>query len=175
MSESGGHGWGFCEAETQMPDILFQRIVNCYISTVYYAGVAMVGKRFQKETELISVDAWKTAFSENDILDAFRFFFCDALPEQYEQLVKDEIRKHPLNGVAPATIPLSTATARIQWAAFAAKFLELETEVEEWATVHLDKLPNMLPNFDTDNLNRWGNDGEENESEDESNENENKD
>lgn len=152
MSMNGGHGWGFCEAKANLPEILFQRVVNCYISTVYYAGVAMVGRRFQKETEVISVDAWKSAFQAEDILDAFKFFFCDALPKNYEQIVADEIRKHPLRNKPPATIPLSSAAAKIHWSAFANKFVKLEKEVEEWATANIEKLPNALPNFDIDKM-----------------------
>ncbi len=152
MSMSGGHGWGFCEAKVNLPEILFQRIVSCYVSTVYYAGVAMVGKRFQKETELISVDAWKSAFHEEEITEAFRMFFCDALPKNYEQIIKDEIRKHPLRHTAPAMIPLSTTVAKVQWGSFAGKFMELEKEVEEWAQHNIEKLPNALPNFDINKI-----------------------
>lgn len=149
---SASHGWGFCEAKIHLPEILFQRLVSCYVSTVYYAGVAMVGKRFQKETELISVDAWKSAFNEVEITDQFRYFFCDALPKNYEQIVKDEIRKHPLRHTTPAMIPLSTTVAKVQWSSFAGKFMEMEKEVEEWARVNIDKLPNALPNFDIDKM-----------------------
>lgn len=148
MSIGNGHGWGFCEAKVHLPEILFQRIVNAYVSTAYYAGVAMVGKRFPKETDVIKVDAWKQAFQVDDITEAFRYFYCDALPEAYERIIKDEIRTHPLHNKAPATIPLSTATAKIQWESFAHKFMELEAEVGEWAKVNADKLPNALSHFD---------------------------
>lgn len=146
MSEQT-HGWGFCDATTHLPDDLFLRAVRCYISTVYYAGVAMVGKRFMEGTEIIKVDAWKAAFSEEDVFDAFRFFFCDALPNNYEQMIKDEIRKHPLKNVAPATIPLSTSNAKVHWANAASAFLELEGEIDKWVSTNSDKLPHALPGF----------------------------
>jgi len=166
MSTSSGHGWGFCDAKARLPDILFQRIVTCYISTVYYAGVAMVGKSFSKESGIISVDAWKAAFNEEDLLDAFRYFFCDALPKNYAQLVKDEVRKHPLHNVAPATIPLSTVAAKDQWATSAGKFLELEGEIEEWAAANVSKLPNAVPNFDINRMFDEMEEGDEEENED---------
>lgn len=158
MSMSNGHGWGFCEAEVQLPDILFQRIVNAYVSSAYYAGVAMVGQRFPKEKEIISVDAWKLAFQAEDITDAFRFFYCDALPLNHEQIIKDEIRKHPLYNKAPATIPLSSANAKTLWANFSSKFMELEAEVGEWAKANADKLPNAMTNFD---IEEWMNEEED--------------
>ncbi len=142
------HGWGLCEAEVTMPEDLFRRVVDCYITIAYYAAVAMVGKKFVPTSDVVTVDAWKFAFSEEDLLlDAFRLMFCDALPPKYEQIVQDVVAKHPLKGVAPATISLSTTKARDQWVEHANKFSGLEEEISSWIKDNLNKLPCALPNF----------------------------
>jgi hypothetical protein len=146
--EMGKHGWGFCGSEVHLPEQLFRRIVGCYISVVYYAGVAMVGQRFSKELDVINVDAWKLAFDEADLTEALGHFYCDALPLNYQDIIHEEIDRHALKGLAPAKIPLSTKGAKVQWNSHAEKFGELEKEVNTWVQANLDKLPNALVNFD---------------------------
>lgn len=146
--EVGKHGWGFCGSEVHLPEQLFRRIVGCYISIVYYAGVAMVGQRFSKELDVINVDAWKFAFDEADLTEALGHFYCDALPKDYEKIIKEELDRHALKGLAPAMIPLSTKGAKVQWNSHAEKFGELEKEVNAWMQANLDKLPNAIANFE---------------------------
>jgi hypothetical protein len=148
MSEVGKHGWGFCGSDVHLPEQLFRRIVNCYISVVYYAGVAMVGQRFAKDLDVINVDAWKYAFDEPDLTEALGHFFCDALPDKYEKIIQEELASHPLKGIAPATIPLSTKDAKVQWHSHAEKFGDLEKEINTWVQANLDKLPNAIENFE---------------------------
>jgi len=142
------HGWGFCGSEIQLPADLFKRIVDCYINVVYYAGVAMVGKKFQNDMEVISVDAWKFAFDKEDLAAALIHFYCDALPTSYQKIIQETIAAHPLKGKAPATIPLSSKAAKVRWEEYVDKFEALEGEVMAWALTNLEKIPNALPNFD---------------------------
>lgn len=142
------HGWGFCGSEVYLPEQLFRRIVNCYISVVYYASVAMVGQKFSKEMDVTNVDAWKFAFDEADLTEALGHFYCDALPPDYVKIIQEEMDRHALKGLAPARIPLSTKEAKIQWNSHAEKFSELEKEVNTWVQANLDKLPNAITNFE---------------------------
>ena len=146
--EVGKHGWGFCGSDIHLPEQLFRRIVNCYISVVYYAGVAMVGQRFDKDMEIINVDAWKFAFDEADITEALGHFYCDALPTNYEKIIQEEIKAHALKDKVPAMIPLSTKGAKVQWNSHAEKFGELEKEVNSWVQANKDKLPDALLNYE---------------------------
>ena len=137
------HGWGFCDSKVHLPEQLFRRIVNSYISVVYYAGVAMVGQKFSKEMDVVNVDAWKFAFNEEDLTEALGHFYCDALPLNYVKIIQEEIERHALKGLTPVRIPLSTKGAKIQWNSHAEKFNELEEEMNVWVQANLDKLPNV--------------------------------
>lgn len=141
------HGWGFCGSEVRMPEELFRKLVASYISIVYYAGVAMVGKKFPDGGETINVDAWKIAFDSKDVTDAMNTFYCDGLPLGHEVVIEEEIKKHPLKGIAPAQIPLSSRLAQDKWHDAATDFAKLEDSVETWAMSNLEKIPNAPPNF----------------------------
>lgn len=147
MKHEPGHGWGFCGSTAHLPEILLRKILGSYITIVYYAGVAMVGKKFPDSNSIISVDAWKEAFNEEEIDEALNHFFCDALPKNYKKILKEEINKHPLKGIAPATIPLSTNAAKEKWVELAKDFTDIEKEVEAWANANLDSIPNASKNF----------------------------
>ena len=107
----------------------------------------MVGQRFDKTMEPINVDAWKFAFDEADVTEALGHFFCDALPHNYTEIIKEVMFAHPLKGVKPATIPLGSKDAKVKWNEYADQFAKLEEDVHAWATLSLQKLPNSLPNF----------------------------
>jgi len=146
MKHESGHGWGFCGSTAHLPEQLLRRILGAYITIVYYAGVAMVGKKFSDGKKIISVDAWKEAFNDEEIDEALNHFFCDALPKNYKKILKEEIKNHPLKGVAPATIPLSTTMAKEKWIALASEFTDIEKEVEAWANNNLEAIPNASKN-----------------------------
>lgn len=146
-----GHSRGFCGSANKLPEELFRKVVKCYISTVYYAGVAMIGKSFPYAVDVIKVDAWKASFDLPLLGDAFYHFFCDALPTSHERLVTEEVQKHPLKGIPPATIGLSTVDARRKWEESLQEFETLEREVYTWATTHIGyfpEIPDEHPDYD---------------------------
>lgn len=148
-----GHSRGFCGSVAKLPEELFRKIATTYIATVYYAGVAMIGRSFPYMSDVVKVDAWKAAFEQTLLEEAFWHFFCDALPANYQRMIAEEVAKHPLRGKAPATLPLSTKEARKRWEEHLDLFDVFEKEVYTWASTHIGyfpEIPDEMRNYEED-------------------------
>lgn len=163
MGVHEGHSRGFCGSVSKLPEDLFRKVVECYIATVYYAGVAMIGRSFPYAKEVVKVDAWKAAFENSLLQEAFYHFFCDALPANFERMVAEEVVKHPLKGIAPALVPLSTKEARKEWEKKLQEFEFLEKEVYTWASTNIGyfpEIPDEMRDYEEDIPDEEGEDGQ---------------
>ena len=117
---------GFCGSPTKIPEGLARKLVDAWIRSYYYAGIAESISNPKDNPP----DSWKAAFDFNEIMDALYGVYCSALPFNIEQIAKEEIAKHPLRQIIPN---VSYSTAIEEWDRAVADTQNLDSQIEEFA------------------------------------------